>query len=179
MPGTEIEIVDPEDGTTVLGPSSIGEIRARGPQLMAGYRGRKRETAEIIRNGWLYTGDIGELDADGYLFVRDRKKDMAIVSGYNVFPRELDEVLSSHPDVVEAVAAAVPDAYRGEVMHACVKVRAGSNRSAADLIAYCSTNLARYKVPAKIHLVEDICKTGAGKIDRKRTREWLITMMSA
>jgi long-chain acyl-CoA synthetase len=179
LPGTEIEIVDPESGTTVLGPSHIGEIRARGPQLMAGYRGRTRETAEIIRDGWLYTGDIGELDADGYLFVRDRKKDMAIVSGYNVFPREVDEVLSSHPDVVEAVAAAVPDAYRGEVMHACVKVRAGSNGNAADLIAYCSASLARYKVPAKIHLVDEICKTAAGKIDRKRTRQWLITMMSA
>jgi long-chain acyl-CoA synthetase len=178
LPGTEIEIVDPEVGNTVLGTSCIGEIRARGPQLMAGYRGRTRETAEIIRGGWLYTGDIGELDADGYLFVRDRKKDMAIVSGYNVFPRELDEVLAAHPDVVEAVAAAVPDTYKGEVMHACVKVRAGSDRSAADLIAYCSTNLARYKVPAQIHLVEEICKTAAGKIDRKRTREWLITKMS-
>ncbi|MBR1149458.1 AMP-binding protein [Bradyrhizobium sp. JYMT SZCCT0428] len=178
LPGTEIEIVDAENGTTVLGPSSIGEIRARGPQLMAGYRGRARETAEIIRDGWLYTGDIGELDADGYLFVRDRKKDMAIVSGYNVFPRELDEVLSSHPDVVEAVAAAVPDTYRGEVMHACVKVRPGSSRDAADLIAYCSASLARYKVPAKIYVVEEISKTAAGKIDRKRTREWLITMMS-
>jgi long-chain acyl-CoA synthetase len=175
LPDTEVQVVDAEDGTTVLGINMVGEIRARGPQMMAGYRNQPEATAELFRDGWLYSGDIGEIDGDGYVFIRDRKKDMAIVAGYNVFPRELDEVLSSHPDVIEAVSAAVPDSYRGEVMQACVKLRPGSRCNEADLIQFCSKNLAHYKVPCRIFLVQEIAKTGAGKIDRKTTKEWLIS----
>lgn len=174
LPDTEVQIVDPEDGHTVLDVSSVGEIRARGPQLMAGYRNQPEATSEIIRDGWLYSGDIGEIDCEGYVFIRDRKKDMAIVAGYNVFPRELDEVLSSHPEVIEAVSAAVPDSYRGEVMRACVKLRSGSQCAETDLIQFCAKNLAHYKVPDRIVFVDEIAKTAAGKIDRKTTREWLI-----
>ncbi len=114
VPRTTIEIVDPESGTIVLPVGEKGEIRARGPQIMAGYRNLPEENAATLRDGWLYTGDIGELDGDGYLFIRDRKKDMAIVGGYNVYPREIDEVLFAHPDVIEAAAIGVPDPYRGE-----------------------------------------------------------------
>lgn len=174
LPGTTIEVVDPESGSTVLEPGKLGEIRASGPQLMAGYRGRPKETSEVIRNGWLYTGDIGEIDHDGYVFVRSRKKDMAIVSGYNVYPREVDEVLSSHPAVMEAVSAAVPDDYKGEIMQACVKLVHGHDCGEQELIDFCKINLARYKVPAKIFFVEQVFKTAAGKIDRKRTKEWLL-----
>src|SRR5206468_8730859 len=105
VPDTEIRLVD-------------GEIVARGPQIMQGYRNRPQETAEALRDGWLYTGDIGELDADGYLYIRDRKKDMVIVGGYNVYPREIEEVLCSHPAVAEAAVVGSPDPYWGEVPHA-------------------------------------------------------------
>ena len=175
LPETEIEVVDADDGKTIVRPGHTGELRARGPQLMVGYRGQPAATVEIIRDGWLYTGDIGEIDADGYVYIRDRKKDMAIVAGYNVFPRELDELLSSHSDVVEAVSAGVPDSYRGEIMQACVKMRPDSSCTEEELIQFCSKNLARYKVPQKIFFVDEIAKTGPGKIDRKKAKEWMIS----
>ena len=99
---------------------AAGEIRARGPQIMRGYRNRPEETAAALRDGWLYTGDIGELDGDGYLFIRGRKKEMAIVGGYNVYPREIEEVLCAHPGVAEAAVIGVPDPYRGEALVATV-----------------------------------------------------------
>ena len=140
---------------------------------MTGYRGRPDETNAIIRDGWLYTGDIGEVDSDGYVFIRDRKKDMAIVGGYNVFPREVDEVLAAHPAVVDAVSVGVPDSYRGEVIEACVTLRSGIACDEEELRNHCLANLARYKVPAQIYIVSEVCKTPAGKIDRRCTREWL------
>ncbi|HVL59226.1 MAG TPA: long-chain fatty acid--CoA ligase [Burkholderiaceae bacterium] len=164
---TRIEIVDVHDGATVLPPGTSGEIRVRGPQVMQGYRNLPAETAEALRDGWLYTGDIGELDADGYLYIRDRKKDMAIVGGYNVYPREIDEVLAMHPAVHEAAAVGVPDAYRGEIIEAFVVLRAGVPASAQDLIEHCAHNLAKYKVPAAIRIVDELPKTTVGKIDRK------------
>jgi long-chain acyl-CoA synthetase len=173
LPGTKIEVVDTDDGLSPVLPGKTGELRAKGPQLMVGYRNQPQATAEVIRDGWLYTGDIGEVDPDGYVYIRDRKKDMAIVAGYNVFPRELDELLSSHDEIVEAVSAGVPDGYRGEIMSACVKLRANSKCTEEDLIEFCSRNLARYKVPQRIYFVEEIAKTGAGKIDRKSAREWM------
>ena len=115
VPLTEIQIVDVVTGEQVLPTGECGEIRARGPQVMRGYRNRPEETAQALRGGWLYTGDIGEFDADGYLSIRDRKKDMVIVGGYNVYPREVEEVLFAHPDVVDAAVVGRPDDYRGEI----------------------------------------------------------------
>jgi long-chain acyl-CoA synthetase len=173
LPLTEIQIVDVETGAKVLPAGEIGEIRARGPQIMSGYRNRPAETAESLRGGWLYTGDIGELDGDGYLTIRDRKKDMAIVGGYNVYPREVDEVLFSHPAVKEAAAAGVPDRYYGEAIRAYVVLKEGARADAEDLIAHCRANLARYKVPAKIYLVAELPRTTVGKVDRKTLRHKL------
>jgi len=174
VPRTEIEIVDSGDGRRVLGIGEQGEIRARGPQIMAGYRNLPRETAETLRDGWLYTGDIGELDADGWLYIRDRKKDMAIVGGYNVYPREIDEVLHLHADVLEAASVGVPDAYRGEIIKAFVVARPGAAPEptilAAALRDHCARNLAKYKVPAAIEIVASIPKTTVGKIDRQALR---------
>ena len=150
-------------------PGERGEIRARGPQLMQGYRNRREETAQALRDGWLYTGDIGELDADGYLYIRDRKKDMVIVGGYNVYPREVEEVLFAHPAVLEAAVVGVPDAYRGEVVHAHVVLRAGAARRRGAARAL-RANLARYKVPARSTVVDALPKTPVGKIDRKALR---------
>ena len=170
VPLTEIQIVDSVDGARVLGVGEQGEIRARGPQIMAGYRNLPRETADTLRDGWLYTGDIGELDADGWLFIRDRKKDMAIVGGYNVYPREIDEVLHLHADVLEAAAIGVPDAYRGEVIRAFVVARPGAAPDPAALRDHCARNLAKYKVPAAIEIVAGIPKTTVGKIDKQALR---------
>ena len=171
LPLTEVQIVAPETGTRILGIGEQGEIRARGPQIMSGYRNRPEETAETLRDGWLYTGDIGEFDADGDLFIRDRKKDMAIVGGYNVYPREIDEVLYSHPAVHEAAAVGVPDEYRGEIIKACVVLKPGAEVSADDLLDYCRENLAKYKVPAAIDIVDEVPKTTVGKIDKLALRK--------
>src|SRR5690606_18927009 len=168
---TEIQIVDVQDGEAVLAPGQPGEIRVRGPQIMAGYRNRPEETAAALRAGWLYTGDVGELDADGYLYIRDRKKDMVIVGGYNVYPREIDEVLALHPAVQEAAAVGVPDAYRGEVVKAFVVLRPGARASVEALLAHCSANLAKYKVPAALALVPELPRTPVGKIDKKALKE--------
>jgi long-chain acyl-CoA synthetase len=170
VPGTAIEIVDTTTGTTVLPVGERGEIRASGPQIMRGYRNLPEETAAALREGWLYTGDIGELDGEGYLFIRDRKKDMAIVGGYNVYPREIDEVLFAHPDVLEVAAIGVPDAYRGEIIRAFVVPRPGRRPSGEELLAHCRANLAKYKVPASIELVAALPKTSVGKIDKKALR---------
>ena len=171
IPQTEVQIVDTDTGTKILAPGEQGEIRARGPQIMSGYRNRPEETAEALRGGWLYTGDIGELDEEGILYIRDRKKDMAIVGGYNVYPREIDEVLFAHPTVLEAAAVGVPDDYWGEVIRALVVVKQGESVTEESLLVYCQENLAKYKVPAVIDIVDDIPKTTVGKIDKKALRE--------
>jgi long-chain acyl-CoA synthetase len=165
---TQIEIVDLETGTQVLGRNARGEIRARGPQIMAGYRGLPEQTAEALREGWLYTGDVGEIDDEGYLYIRDRKKDLVIVSGYNVYPREVEEALMEHPAVLEAAVIGRPDDYRGQVLHAHVVLRAdGVGCTVEALQAHCAAGLAKYKRPERIVLVDSLPKTAANKIDKK------------
>jgi len=171
VPQTEIQIVDVETGTRVLPVGERGEIRARGPQLMQGYRNLPHESAQALRDGWLYTGDIGELDADGYLYIRDRKKDMVIVGGYNVYPREVEEVLFLHPAVMEAAAVGAQDDYRGEVVVAFVALRPGARANAEELLAHCRTNLARYKVPARLEILAALPKTSVNKTDKKQLKE--------
>ena len=151
VPDTEIRIVE-------------GEIVARGPQIMQGYRNRPQETAEALREGWLHTGDMGELDADGYLYVRGRKKDMVIVGGYNVYPREVEEVLNSHPAVAEAAVVGGPDAYRGECLHAYVCLR--KDVPPPEVLAYCAERLAKYKVPSSLEVLDALPKTSVGKLDK-------------
>lgn len=171
LPDTEVEIVDLESGRNRLATGEKGEIRVRGPQLMSGYRNLPDETAQALRDGWLHTGDIGEFDADGYLYIRDRKKEMAKVSGYNVFPREIEEVLYLHQAVGEAAAVAVPDAYRGEAITAFVAMRPGRAVTAGELTEHCKGHLAKYKIPGQILVVEALPKTGVGKVDKNRLRD--------
>ena len=169
LPLTEVQVVDVETGTRVLAPGEIGEIRARGPQIMRGYRALAEETATALRDGWLYTGDIGELDADGYLYIRDRKKDLVIVGGYNVYPREVEEALYAHPAVIEAAVIGVPDSYRGEALVAFVVGR--EPRPSIDALrAHLAERLVRYKIPGTIHLVDALPKTVVGKTDKTRLR---------
>ncbi|MDH4188686.1 MAG: AMP-binding protein [Betaproteobacteria bacterium] len=171
-PLTEIQIVDIETGERSLAVGERGEIRARGPQIMRGYRNLPGETAQTLRAGWLYTGDIGEFDAAGYLYIRERKKDMLIVGGYNVYPREVEEVLFSHPAVLDTGVVGVNDDYRGELPVAYVVLRPGAGVPEDELLAHCRANLARYKIPARIHIVDALPKTSVAKTDKKALRQW-------
>jgi long-chain acyl-CoA synthetase len=146
------------------GDGRLGEVLAKGPQIMDGYLGRPDETAATLRDGWLHTGDIGRLDEEGYLFIEDRKKDMAIVGGYNVYPREVDEVLAAHPAVREAGAVGVPDSYRGEVIWAFV---AGDHIAETEILDHCAARLAKYKRPARLVVLDALPRTPVGKIDKQ------------
>ena len=166
LPATEIQVVDLETGTNVLKPGQKGEIRVAGPQVMRGYRNRPEETAQTLRDGWLYTGDIGELDEEGYLYIRARKKEMLIVSGYNVFPREIEEVLHRNPGVEEAAVVAKTDSYRGELPVAFIVPGKENGADEEVLRRYCTENLASYKIPAEFHFVDHLPKTVVGKVDK-------------
>jgi len=170
LPLTDIQIVDLESGSTVLPPGTSGEIRARGPQIMQGYRGLPEETAVALRDGWLYTGDIGEFDEDGYLFIRDRKKDMVIVGGFNVYPREVEETLLTHPDVQEASVVGIPDSYRGEALVAYVVARTPALEP-ETLLDHLAARLTRYKLPAHVRQLEALPKTAVGKPDKPALRK--------
>jgi long-chain acyl-CoA synthetase len=163
---TEIDIVDIETGSRVLPVGERGEIRVRGPQFTIGYRNRPEETAATIRDGWLYTGDIGFFDEDGYMFLVDRKKELIIVGGYNVYPREIDEVLTNHPCVSEAATVGVPDEFLGEAVRSYVALRPGQRTTVDELSAYCEANLARYKRPRQIVILDELPKKGPGKINK-------------
>jgi len=165
-PGTEVEVVDLETGEKVMPVGERGEIRLRGAQFTKGYRNRPEENRTAIRNGWLYTGDIGYYDADGYLFLVDRKKEMIIVGGYNVYPREIDELLFSHPAILEAATVGVPDSFSGEAVKAYVVLRPGQKLTAEELQDYCRKSLVKYKVPTRIEFVESLPRSGVGKINK-------------
>lgn len=169
-PLTEVEIVDTDTGTKTLPVGEDGEIKVRGPQMVASYLNRPEETAETIRDGWTHTGDIGHLDEDGYIFIVDRKKDMVIVGGYNVFPREIDEVLFAHSGIAEAAAIGAPDDYKGEVIQAYVVLAPGASLTEEEIIGYCQETLAKFKVPTVIHIEESLPKTPAAKIDKMALR---------
>ncbi len=171
LPYTELRVVDVETGTIELGPNQVGELVAKGPQVMKGYFGRKQETDETLRDGWLFTGDIAYRDDEGFYFIVDRKKDMAIVGGYNVYPREIDEVLYEHPKVAEAVAVGVPHRSRGETLKAFVVPKPGETLTVAELAAHCREKLANYKVPKLFEFRTELPKTMVGKVLRRVLRD--------
>jgi long-chain acyl-CoA synthetase len=138
--------------------------------MMVEYWHRKEETAETMRGGWIHTGDIGHLDEKGYVVIVDRKKEMAIVNGYNVFPREVDDVLFAYPGVQEAAAVGTPSDKTGEILHAYVVAREGEALNEVDIIANCEQNLAAYKVPAKVFVIDALPRTPAAKIDKNELR---------
>jgi len=175
---TEIALFDSDSSERIKAKGVVGEIRARGPQLMQNYRGLPAETKLALRDGWLHTGDLGEFDDDGYLIIRDRLKDMVIVSGYNVYPREIDEVLFMHSAVLDAATVGAPDSYRGEVIRAWVVVaedyRQDVNATVEMLTAHCRENLARYKCPVSIEILDTLPKTTVNKTDKTVLREWVV-----
>ncbi|MDR1125452.1 MAG: long-chain fatty acid--CoA ligase [Deltaproteobacteria bacterium] len=170
LPSTEARIVDMELGNIPLPPGRAGELIVKGPQVMRGYWNRPDETANVLRNGWLYTGDIAIMDEDGYFYIVDRKKDMVIVGGYNVYPREIDEVLHAHPAVREAVAVGISHPTRGEIIKAYVVLNDGASLKKSDIISYCRSHLANYKVPKQVEFRKELPKSLVGKVLRRALR---------
>ncbi|WP_028545242.1 AMP-binding protein [Paenibacillus taiwanensis] len=170
FPDTEAKIVNAETGEQ-LAVGEIGELIVRGPQVMVGYWQRDAETASVLRDGWLYTGDMGKMDAEGFFYIVDRKKDMINASGFKVYPRDVEEVLFEHPDIKEAVVIGVPDAYRGETVKAYVIVKDGSDVTAEQIIAWCRKHLAAFKVPRQVEFRTELPKTMIGKVLRRKLLE--------
>jgi long-chain acyl-CoA synthetase len=173
FPDVEMKIVGLEEGRdgAPLGPRELGEIVLRSPTLMLGYYNRPEATAAALRDGWLYTGDIGYMDEDGYFYITDRKKDLIIVGGFNVFPREVEELLYQHPAVREGVVVGVPDPYAGERLKAFVVLKEGASATEEEIIAFLRERLTRYKVPAAVEFRAELPKTMIGKILRRALRE--------
>jgi long-chain acyl-CoA synthetase len=167
VPDVELRIVDAETGQQELAPGQVGEMIMRCPQIMLGYYQHPTETANTIRDGWLYTGDLGYLDEDGYVFIVDRKKDVIKPSGFQVWPRDVEEVIATHPAVAEVGVAGVPDAYTVEAVKAWVVLRQGQQVSAEELREFCRTKLAGYKVPKHIEFRDSLPKSMVGKVLRR------------
>lgn len=170
LPDTDHRIVDMEGGDRDVPLGEIGELLIRGPQVMKGYWGLPEETSEVLRDGWLATGDVARVDDEGYVTIVDRKKDLVLTSGYNVYPREIEEVLYEHPKIMDAAAVGVPDARRGEAIRAFVVLRPGERVQEAELIAFCKERLAAYKVPRHVEFRDSLPKTLVGKISKKELR---------
>jgi long-chain acyl-CoA synthetase len=173
LPDVDVRIVDADTGQDELPTGEVGEILIKAPQLMQGYWKRPDETATTIRQDpasserWLFTGDLGYMDEDGYLFIVDRKKDLIKPSGFQVWPREVEEAIASHPAVAEVGVAGIPDKLRGEAVKAWVVLREGQQISGAEIRAYCRERLAAYKVPKRVEFRDSLPKTHIGKVLRR------------
>lgn len=166
----DVRLVDVQEGKEDVLPGTPGEIIMKGPLIMKGYWNNPQETAGQLKDGWLYTGDVAVQDEDGYFFIVDRKKDMIIAGGFNIYPREIDEVLFQHPKVQEAVAVGIPDPYRGETVKAYIVLKPGVQATAEEIIAFCREKLAAYKVPKIVEFRESLPKSAIGKVLRKILR---------
>ena len=166
-PDTEAKIVDLETGKKELAIGEIGELIIRGPQVMKGYWNMPEETAQTLREGWLYTGDIAKMDEDGYFTIVDRKKDMIIAGGFNIYPRDVEEVLYEHPKVQEAVVAGIPDPYRGETVKAYIVLKEGVTATEDEIREFCKGKIAKYKVPTHVEFRANLPKTIVGKVLRR------------
>ncbi len=170
LPDTDMKVVSLDDGETPVETGTEGELLVKGPQVMRGYWKRPDETALVLQDGWLRTGDVVRVDADGYCYIAGRKKETIIAGGYNVYPDEVDAVLTAHPAVLEAATIGVPDPRLGETVKSFVVRRPGQHATAEDLIAYCRTELAAYKVPRAIEFLDSLPKSSTLKILRRELR---------
>ena len=170
VPSTDVRIADEKGDPLPPGPDNVGEIQARGPQVMKGYWQRPDATADTIRNGWLCTGDMGFMHKDGYFQIVDRKKDMILVSGFNVYPNEIEDVLALNPKVLESAAIGIPDEKSGEVVKVFV-VKKDNSLTKEQVIAHCRENLTGYKVPKQVEFRDSLPKTNVGKILRRELRD--------
>jgi long-chain acyl-CoA synthetase len=171
VPNTEIKIVDLETGSNEMPDGEPGEILIKGPQVMKGYYKNPEATAAVLKDGWLYTGDIGFMDEEGYLTVVDRKKDIIIAGGFNIYPNEIDDILFSHPKIAEACTIGVPDQYRGETVKAYVVLHEGETMNAGEIEDFCRASLAPYKIPKQVEFIDELPKSSVGKILRRALKE--------
>ena len=168
----EIRVVSRSD--IELPPAELGEIVLRSPSVMKGYWKNPQATAEALRGGWLHTGDMAYMDGDGYIYIVDRKNDLIISGGENIYPKEIEDVLFSHPSVLEAAVCGVPHPDRGEVPKAFVVLREGCKATAEEIIEYCRQNLARYKCPREVMFLKELPKTASGKITRAGVKKFYV-----
>src|ERR1700677_4391423 len=171
VPGVEVGVVDPAG--QFLPTGQAGEVVVRGPNVMRGYLGRPEESAEVLRGGWLHTGDVGRFDDDGYLTLVDRVKDLIIRGGENIYPKEIEDVLYAHPAVLEAAVVGRPDAVFGEQPVAFVTLRLSFDVVSEVLIEHCRQSLARYKVPREVYVEEMLPKNAVGKMAKPELRRRL------
>lgn len=169
IPGVEVKIFD--DQNRELGVDQVGEIVIQGPNVMKGYYNLPEATEQAFRSGWFHSGDVGKIDQDGFVYIVDRKKDLVIVGGLNVYPREVEEVLYTHPAVAEAAVIGVPDELRGEAVKAVVALKQGQEATEKELIKYCRDRLATYKVPRYLEFRDALPKTGTGKILKRALKD--------
>lgn len=169
--GTDVRLVDLERGIEAVPPGEPGEMVIKGPTVTKGYWNNPEETALQIRDGWLHTGDIAIQDEDGFFFIVDRKKDMIIAGGFNIYPREIDEVLHQHPKVQSAISVGIPDDYRGETVKAFIVLKNGERATAEEIIAFCRGKLAGYKVPRMVEFRESLPQSAVGKVLRRMLRD--------
>jgi long-chain acyl-CoA synthetase len=170
FPGTIVEIRDIVGRRSLVTKGKIGEICIRGPQVMKGYLGNEKETVNVLRSGLLHTGDMGYMDEDGYIYVVDRLKDMIICSGFNVYPREVEEAIQRHPAVEEVCVVGVGDDYRGQIVKAFIKLKLGERASKKNIMDFLDSKLANYKIPSEIEFMDSLPKTMIGKISKKELK---------
>lgn len=170
LPDTDCRIVDLNDGRTNIPVGESGELLLKGPQVMKAYWNMPDETAAALDEGWLHTGDIAKMDEEGYFYIVDRKKDMIISGGYNVYPRDIEEVFYEHPKVQEACTIGIPHPTRGEAAKVFVVLKTGETATPEELLAYCEGKLARYKLPTEVEFRDELPKTNVGKILKKELR---------
>jgi len=167
IPNVEVKIMDAETGEEEMPLGEVGELVIRAPQVMKGYWNRPEETEMVLRGGWLYTGDLARMDEDGFLFIVDRKKEMIIAGGFNIYPRDVEEVLYEHPKVKEAACYGVPDPYRGQTVKVAIVLKEGESATEDEIIEFCRSRLARYKVPKLIEFTGQLPKSLIGKVLRR------------
>jgi long-chain acyl-CoA synthetase len=167
LPSTDAAVFDQDSNTRRLGHGEVGELAVRGPQVMRGYWKRPDETAAVLRDGWLFTGDVASFDADGYFAIVDRKKDMIITGGMNVYPRDVEEPLYAHPKIKEAVAVGVPDEQWGEAVKVYIVLEDGASATEQEIIDYCHARMARFKVPKSVEFRTELPKSLVGKVLRR------------
>ena len=168
--GCEVRVVDTDDNELPHGADNVGEIVLRGHNIMKGYLGRPEATAEAMKGGWFHTGDLGYQDEDGFFYIVDRKKDLVIRGGFNVYPREIEEVLHAHPAVREAAVVGRPDDRLGEEVVAFIALKSGTSATPDEVIAFCKERLAAYKYPREVVVLDELPKGGSGKVLKTELR---------
>jgi long-chain acyl-CoA synthetase len=169
IPVQEVRLVNDRDEEVPVG--EVGEIVSRGPIVMKGYWNNPEETKEAMRNGWFHTGDLARSDEDGYYYIVGRKKEMIISSGFNVYPKEIEEVLYQHPKIADAAVIGVPHEYRGEVVKAYIILKPGVQAAPEEIVEYCRSKLAVFKAPTLVEFREDLPRTASGKVLKRILRE--------